>query len=204
MRLLQIDNFLRSDIAEKVSACLLRGEVQWEQLYGLKYRKPHDVKKEIFLEVDDADRFFTFKWCVGVNPEHSESENATVYTALCDALRGQAMCDWVSEITRVAIDAAATEVTTHAYADGDYLRHHSDTDGNRRLAFIVYLTPDWTAEQGGALHVIGHDLTEIAIQAKFNRFVMFDVMAHREHFIAPITAQETPRLTIGGWFHQKV
>lgn len=203
MRLLQIDNFLRPDIAEKVSKCL-HSEVEWEQLYGLKHRKPHDVEKETFFEVDDTERFFTFKRCVGATLEHSNSENATAYTALCQALSEQAICDYLSEVTRVAIDSATTEVTTHAYAHGDYLRTHSDTDGNRRLAFIVYLTPNWTAEQGGALHIIGHDLTEIEIQATFNRFVVFDVMAHREHFIAPITTQDTPRLTIGGWFHQKV
>ena len=205
MRLLQIDNFLRPDIVQKVSKCLLRGEVEWEQIYGLKHRKPHSVNKETFLEVDDAERFFTFKRCVGVTPEHSDSENAYAYDALCNAFVGQAMCDWVSEVTRVAIHREATEVTTHAYADSDYLRTHSDTDGNRRLAFIVYLTPNWTAEKGGALHMIGHDLAEIPIQATFNRFVMFDVMAHKAHFIAPITtAQDTPRVTIGGWFHQKV
>src|SRR5256885_8575397 len=40
-----------------------------------------------------------------------------------------------------------------AMKKGDFLRRHTDRLGNRRLAFILYLSRDWSPSYGGMLHI---------------------------------------------------
>jgi len=85
---------------------------------------------------------------------------------------------------------------------GDFLGPHSDDGEGRRLAIVFYLSPAWTADYGGVLHIIGKNDEYFKIEATFNSFVVFDVKTHKSHHITNIrgTAGDQSRLTMPGWF----
>ena len=85
---------------------------------------------------------------------------------------------------------------------GDILGPHSDGIKGRRLTFVIYLSPAWRADYGGALHIIGKNDECSTIEATSNSLVVFDLTMQKSHYVADIrsTAGDQSRLTIGGWF----
>jgi Rps23 Pro-64 3,4-dihydroxylase Tpa1-like proline 4-hydroxylase len=84
----------------------------------------------------------------------------------------------------------------------DFLRLHTYSGHNQRLAFILYLTPDWRPEFGGALCLLDAAGVPTRVDARFNRLALFDVAARSRHYVEPIRPEAggLPRLTVGGWF----
>ena len=73
----------------------------------------------------------------------------------------------------------ATEPSIVAMKKGDFLRRHTDRLGNRRLAFILYLSRDWSPSYGGMLHITDRSGNVIQIAIEYNSLVIFDVTAHK-------------------------
>jgi len=85
---------------------------------------------------------------------------------------------------------------------GDMLGPHGDRDAGRRLTFVIYLSPTWKADYGGALHIVWENGACSKIEATFNSLVVFDLTTQKSHYVTDIrsTAGDRSRLTIGGWF----
>lgn len=75
----------------------------------------------------------------------------------------------------------------------DRLLCHDDKCEDRHIAFVLYLTEDWTQEDGGNLELFDSDengdpfLPVVTIPATFNTLVLFEVSAksyHQVSFIA--------------------
>jgi len=67
---------------------------------------------------------------------------------------------------------------------------------------VMYLTPGWSAERGGALSMTATDGTTDVTQAEFNSIVIFDTLAGSRHRVERIepAAGDLARRTFGGWF----
>ncbi|MEM7276660.1 MAG: 2OG-Fe(II) oxygenase family protein [Pseudomonadota bacterium] len=93
-------------------------------------------------------------------------------------------------------DAQATR-----YSAGDFLTmHNDDAPGKeRRVAYVLNLTPEWQADWGGALQFFdseGH--IEAAFLPRFNALNLFAVPAdHSVSLVAPFA--DKPRYSITGW-----
>lgn len=77
------------------------------------------------------------------------------------------------------------------------------TTTDRRLALVLYLSPDWKPEYGGNLKILDPDGNESTVEAKYNSLVAFDTLAGTTHCVVPVAeaAGTRKRLTIGGWYH---
>ncbi|XP_054158326.1 prolyl 3-hydroxylase OGFOD1-like [Oppia nitens] len=102
-------------------------------------------------------------------------------------------------------------LTVSRYEQNDYLLCHDDaieedTDG-RRVAFILYLVPDWTASDGGLLDLFDSndrgEPTDIvaSVAPKWNRFAFFEVSPVTWHQVSEVVSDSKIRLSVNGWFH---
>ena len=142
---------------------------------------------------------FKFRKMKGVRPG-VQSMNPLFFARLRDALADRRFVTFFERITGTALGETLS-FSGSAYGVGDYLRPHHDSLSSRRLAYIIYLNPNWKPEFGGALHIVGHDGEEHVLEVEHNSLVVFDVMGHKYHYIADIqeSAGREDRLTLGGW-----
>jgi Rps23 Pro-64 3,4-dihydroxylase Tpa1-like proline 4-hydroxylase len=90
----------------------------------------------------------------------------------------------------------------HEFRVGDFLLAHDDANRNRRVALVMYLTPAWRPDFGGALSMTAADGSVDRVEAAFNSMVVFDTLAGSSHHIERIedSAGDQARRTFGGWF----
>ena len=48
----------------------------------------------------------------------------------------------------------AAEFRINSLTRADFIRPHNDSVGSNRLAFVLYLSPDWTPPFGGVLEIV--------------------------------------------------
>ena len=116
------------------------------------------------------------------------------------------LSSWLSRNTKIALSRKIS-MSSACYFDTDYLLCHDDNLGDRRIAFILYLSKNWTADDGGTLDLF--DTDDIGLPRKvvhsllpeYNSLIFFEVVANSYHQVAEITSPEKSRWTINGWFH---
>jgi Rps23 Pro-64 3,4-dihydroxylase Tpa1-like proline 4-hydroxylase len=85
------------------------------------------------------------------------------------------------------------------YLPGEYSLPH--TDGatlGREVAFLWYLTRDWSPKWGGELYVCD---PWRCVRPTFNTLVLFRVTPRSQHFVAPVSPFATgKRMTVAGWW----
>lgn len=121
-------------------------------------------------------------------------------------LNGEAFLNFSRAITG---DAAIRLVDAHAscYRAGDFLhRHHDHIDDSRTervAAYVLNLTPVWSAEWGGLLNFLGSDghVSE-AFTPAWNAINFLKVP--QGHFVSAVAGYVTaPRLAVTGWVRRR-
>jgi 2OG-Fe(II) oxygenase superfamily len=198
-QLVVIRDLLVEGVAERLNR-FLREEAQFEQEYGL-YSIDGAVAREAFESADDADRLFRLSRIGGIAPEHMMSPNALTYLQFRQSLQQPACREFFEGITGLQL-GSSDDFGVHSMAAGDFLRAHSDDVRERSIALVIYLTPGWQPEFGGALQMIDETGGTTRVDAAYNSMVVFDVQAENTHFVDRIedAAGDVRRLTIGGWY----
>lgn len=214
----QVDEYLQTDAAERLRACLAQ-EVPWtlalRDADGARivdheaYRAMDAQALAVLVETtaagargSDGDAGFRFVYDSYMMvsaykegrdpglPLHRVIEvfNSPPYLALQRALTGD------ERVRRV--NAQATR-----YRPGHFLRYHTDIDSSegRLYAYVINLTRDWKADWGGLLQFIDDDGRVLAsFLPRWNTLSLFAVPAgHAVSLVAPWAAQD--RLAITGW-----
>jgi len=118
--------------------------------------------------------------------------NSPPFIAFARTVTGASDIEWA--------DAQATR-----YGPGHFLTRHDDSSGahNRRVAYVVNLTPEWNTDWGGLLQFIdqeGH--VARAYAPRFNAINLFSVpQAHAVSVVAPFAAW--PRYSVTGWLRTR-
>jgi len=196
-RLVVVKDFLRSELAERLSRFLSQEAIFLPE-YGL-YSSKEAVDEKKFLCAADSDRFFRFSKLVGSAPGFQMTPNAIAYLRLRQAFQHPDMKDFFESISGLQL-GWSDDFGAHKMSAGDFLRPHSDDNRNRRVALVIYLSPDWKEEFGGVLHVVNGAANRTDILPEYNSMVAFDVLGAAEHYVSPI--KTGVRLTIGGWYHK--
>lgn len=115
---------------------------------------------------------------------------------------------WIKQLTN--LDLTHVSASCSMYNAGDHLLVHDDLLGDRRIAYVFYLSPwtDWNESMGGALELFNcnehiqpiHPPVQ-KIFPKNNQFVFFKVSEKSFHQVGEVTNYDYPRITINGWFH---
>lgn len=197
MPVTRVDDFLQEGCARQL-ATFLQQEAQYEEVYCL-YNPEGCVSEEAWHAADPERRLGKYQKVQGARAD-VRSFGPLLYRRFTDVLEDQGFIAFFEALTGLALGPLQA-VGGKAFGREDMLRPHSDDELDRRLAFILYLTPDWRAEYGGALFVEGANGETMRIEARFNSLVLFDVKGHARHWISDIgdAAGSQRRLSIGGW-----
>lgn len=204
-RFVVLERFLVPEVASRLSS-FLRDEAQYEKEHGLYSAQDHDVDAATWHAASPGDRFFRFGKLVGTAPEFHFSDNSLTYLTFRTTFqKDEHLRRFFEAITGLEL-AASDDFGSHSMEAGDFLSSHDDNNRNRRLALVLYLTPDWKPEYGGALHIMDDAGGEWIVEPTYDSLVAFDTKAGTTHSVAPIreAAGQRSRLTIGGWYHDSV
>lgn len=205
-RILVIRQFLREEIVQKLFVFLM-DEGKYKVTYGL-YSSPKQgyqtVSANNFLEAEENNRFRKYRILTGTHSEPDTSPNELFFLNLRTAFCSPQFTSFFEVISDLSL-GHLEDFQVHYMKAGDYLRPHSDVGFNRRLALSLYLNPHWKANYGGALYIVGHDGQVTKIDAEYNTLVFFDVTAHKNHYVAEVSADggEEGRLSINGWINNR-
>lgn len=199
-RIARIENFLVEDVASKLSA-FLSGEGRFEKEYGV-YSEEGGVSRERWEAAEEKDRFFRFGKLVGTPPEFAFSPNALTYLQFRKVFQDDRFKGLFEALTGLEL-GASDDFGSHQMGTGDFLKPHDDDNRNRRVAIVIYLSPEWAPDLGGALHMMDSQGGTHTFSADYNSMVAFDTLAGTTHRVGTIepAAGQRARLTIGGWYH---
>uniref|UniRef100_A0A8C4QQC6 Prolyl 3-hydroxylase OGFOD1 n=1 Tax=Eptatretus burgeri TaxID=7764 RepID=A0A8C4QQC6_EPTBU len=113
---------------------------------------------------------------------------------------------WLSDVFGVTLETTL-DMFCSKYEHTDVLLCHDDELEGRRVAYIFYLVPPWTHEDGGQLQLFNVDAhlnpTDIAksLVPTMNTLIFFEVSPVSYHQVAEVLSQNKCRLSVGGWFH---
>jgi hypothetical protein len=84
------------------------------------------------------------------------------------------------------------------YLPGDYSLPHNDVTDTRSVAYVWYLTKDWSPEWGGQFVWCP---TGAIVNPSFNTLIAFKVSSISLHFVAPVSHRACGRrLSVNGWW----
>ena len=200
-RLVVAKDFLVDDVAAKLAA-FLASEADFRPEFGL-YSVEGAVDEDTWRAAEPTDRFFRYGRNVGVPPEHQFSTNALAYLHFRTTFQDERFRAFFEEVSGLQL-ASSDDFGSHKMAMGDYMGEHDDDNRNRRLAIVLYLSPDWRPEYGGALRVRNPKGQVHTIPATYNSVAIFDTQAGTLHSVEPVSGKvgDKARATIGGWYHQ--
>jgi Rps23 Pro-64 3,4-dihydroxylase Tpa1-like proline 4-hydroxylase len=201
-RLLVIGDFFKSDRAERLARYLAE-DLEYERKFGL-YSSEEPVSEEDWERADPSDRFFRYSQPTRVRPESQLSPNTLLYMQFKAGFADPQFRQFFERIAGTPLAYASDDIGAHAMVTGDFMGSHDDDNRGRQLAIIIYLSPGWMPDYGGALRIMGSAIGTIDIPPAFNSMAMFDVGAGTTHQVVPVTsgADGQVRRTIGGWYHR--
>lgn len=155
---------------------------------------------EQWASADDRQRWGHYSRLSRAVPGRSSFAPLT-YAMVHDAFGDERFIRFFENLTGTALGSLVS-FEGKSFGTGDFLGEHNDKGEDRRIAFIVYLSPEWRAEDGGALVVRTEEGVTERFAAISNTLVVFDVRGHKRHFIEPVTpgTPDMRRLSIGGWY----
>ncbi|CAN0068940.1 unnamed protein product [Lampetra fluviatilis] len=162
------------------------GRLQRELLALDFHHKSNDLYK--FQQSDDLK-------------ERQESCISALRTVLYQDFRA-----WLSEVLAVELEDTV-DMFCAKYDYTDVLLCHDDELEGRRVAYILYLVPDWSEGDGGALQLFSVDenmnpLSVVkSLVPAWNTLVFFEVSPMSYHQVSEVLSQSKRRLSVGGWFH---
>jgi Rps23 Pro-64 3,4-dihydroxylase Tpa1-like proline 4-hydroxylase len=112
----------------------------------------------------------------------------------------------IEEITAMQKLKNNIDLAALNYPQGGFYMPHNDYADNRRIAYILYLTPTLTKKDGGALEffTVDDDNNPKKIAKSYhpvqNSLMLFQVTRQSAHHVTPLISDKK-RMTLGGWFH---
>ncbi|WP_164078403.1 2OG-Fe(II) oxygenase family protein [Alteromonas facilis] len=160
-------------------------------------------KRQEFLAQAQSNATKGIGFIYGQRKVSKASENATLRD-LYTWLNSEKTLQWIRDISGhediVAASAQATQ-----YYPGHFLTRHNDIQEieQRRVSFVINVTPQWHPDWGGLLQFFEEDGTPRDAWAPgFNSLHLFDVKHIQSvTFVAPYAG--APRLSVNGWFTAK-
>jgi SM-20-related protein len=151
---------------------------------------PAGVGRGEALQVSEGIRGDHIQWL-----DPGQVECCDQYLALCDELR---------LVLNRSLFLGLEDYESHfaLYPPGAFYQKHLDRfrdDDRRAVSAVLYLNPDWQAEQGGALRLYLADGTTHDVLPEAGTLIVF-LSADLPHEVLPATRE---RLSLTGWFRRR-
>jgi hypothetical protein len=198
-KMVVVRDFLLDPVARGLAG-FLAGGATYTVERGL-YRVEGSVPADRWDAAPEEERFFRFGKLSGQRPEAMLSDDMLTYLQWRTLVTEQPFHDFFQDLAGTPL-GPSDDFGCHEFNVGDFLLAHDDANRNRRIALVMYLTPDWSEDRGGALYMTAADGTTDVTQAEFNSIAIFDTLAGSSHRVGTIepAAGDGARRTFGGWF----
>ncbi|KAG7468660.1 hypothetical protein MATL_G00145490 [Megalops atlanticus] len=113
---------------------------------------------------------------------------------------------WLTEVLQVELEPTV-DISCAKYEYTDVLLCHDDELEGRRIAFILYLVPEWNQSNGGTLDLYSTDenfqpqAVVKSLVPSWNTLVFFEVSPVSFHQVSEVISGDKCRLSVSGWFH---
>lgn len=181
-RIFVVDNLLPAATAQAIAERFPGDGPIWRRLDSFRERK------KTFAKLDQLD---------------------PLLANITDAFHAPAVLDAISDITGMAeleADPSLYAGGLSMMAPGDFLNPHIDNSHDagrsryRRLNLLYYVSPDWSAENGGNLEVWDSAVTRPKeIVSCFNRLVVMETNKTSWHSVNPVRADH-PRRCVSNYY----
>lgn len=203
----RIPSFLRPEMIEKLSE-LVTNDADFWRVRHLYSESNRNIPEEEFKTADEENRFFEMSQMSRLRLKEGAKPglNLLAYIKFQEFFFDARFAAFLRALSGLNLVEPSTFIVNSLGA-GDYIAGHNDVHQPRhvrRLAFILYLTPDWKPEYGGALHIISHKGEHAMWDVEYNTFAFFDVLGHKEHEVKPVlpAAHALRRISFNGWFSE--
>jgi hypothetical protein len=198
-KMVVLRDFLVEPVAHRL-ATFLADEATYTVEHGL-YSVEGPADPDAWGAAPEDDRFFRYGKLTGQRPEAMLSDNMLTYLQWRAVVTEPPFRGLFEGIAGMPL-GPSDDFGCHEFNVGDFLLAHDDANKNRRIALVMYLTPEWREPHGGALHMTAADGTTDVTQADFNSIVIFDTLAGSSHRVGTIepAAGDLACRTFGGWF----
>lgn len=193
-----LDNFLKEDIISKITKAV-ENEAEFIELY-LLHSSEERVNQETFWQAAPENRFLYRRYVHEEKEEFRMSKNWIAYKKFCSWV-GTLLPRYLELLNENPLKIAFQRTHSHQYRH--FLNPHTDTSRGRKLCTILYLSPRWTPQYGGALVLEGvNNGEQKRIEALPNRLVIFYPMENTEHYVERHTeeAKDANRISHVAWF----
>ncbi|KAI4490495.1 hypothetical protein M0804_003439 [Polistes exclamans] len=115
------------------------------------------------------------------------------------------MTEWMKHVTKIELNNKIS-MSSSIYKNTDYLLCHDDNMGERKIAYILYLSSKWLPEYGGTLDLFDTDENGFpqnvvrSLLPEPNSFIFFEVTDNSFHQVAEVLTKDKTRCSINGWF----
>ena len=152
----------------------------------------------------DAKGFrYVFDEIVVVGSDLKNREPATLLGQFADFMSSAPLIEAIRRITATT-DIAAADLKATCYRTGHFLTEHNDgQDMDRRVAYVLGLSPQWRPEWGGMLmfHNSRGDV-ELGLMPRMNVLNLFAIP--KDHSVSQVSSfAPVPRYSISGWFRAR-
>ena len=183
---IMLDDFLNTNVLLKITKALASSHL-WKQqrhLYGQHYvneEEWQDSKKLQFVQRNE--------WVEPGEQLPAESGDV-ILRRLLDFLRGESFFEFLKDLTGLPLCLSAhRKDNTKLFSCGsqDFIGEHKDNSLNRELCLLLYLSPNWSQDDGGHLCFRGRGSDPINYPPLFNRCVLFaPASAGASHWITSV------------------
>lgn len=172
---------------------------------------PNFIKDEAFLE-GLKDELLNLDFCDKSNDLYKFQQSDALQNISSPYISGlrtflyQDFLGWLRDVTDIEFNDTI-DMTCSKYTYTDVLLCHDDELEGRRIAFILYLVPPWSEQDGGLLDLFESDehyrpkKISKSLVPKWNSFVFFEVTPASFHQVSEVLTQDKLRLSVSGWFH---
>ncbi len=114
--------------------------------------------------------------------------------------------EFIEKITNTKLDKNKIDLHSLKLSNTNYLLCHDDKVQDRKIAFILNLSENWTKKDGGELEFFEANKNNLPVKVsksilpKFNQFNIFKVSDKSFHQINEVLTNNE-RLSISGWYY---
>lgn len=117
----------------------------------------------------------------------------------------RAFAQFMEGLTGISVKSGALDLAGSLYKPGDYLLCHDDQVEDRKIAYILYLSKDFSEKDGASFMLFNHSQGEPSTLAQkhlplFNHLMVFEVSNVSFHAVEENMGTKD-RYAIGGWLH---
>ena len=213
-RRILIKDALLAEGAERLHHCL-EHEVPWGVAYVDATGQPQIIRSDKVsrytrddwaalnrtVQSTDPDKFqFFYNSYMMLAAYREKRDPGLILHNVVEFLNSDIFLGLVKSVTG-ATDVVRADAQATRYIPGSFLRKHNDlnSEGTRRVAYVLNLTKDWQADWGGLLQFLDDTgRVEETYFPLFNSLTLFEVpMWHNVSYVAP--AAPRGRYAITGW-----